>query len=172
MAMYWACAQTHPKKEQLALTNLKRQNFEAFFPLIAARDHRGRPIEKSAFPGYVFIRLNDDERRWSPINFTMGVQRLLTYVTSDDSGYKEPCRADFVDTLHRLIIPQGDGPARPDLILAGERIVIKRGPFAAHTALVTMSNHERVRVLLGLFSREVTLDIAVEDVQRISRTAA
>jgi transcriptional antiterminator RfaH len=168
-SLFWACAQTHPHQEQLALVNLRRQQFNSFFPILLIENKNKHIVAKAAFPGYVFVELDEDRYNWAPINFTLGVQRLLTYSTKDD-GYNQPCRAHFIDALHRMRIVQrpGDHKLSPDIIPCGSMIKIRRGPFANYEALVTLSTHERLSVMFRLFNRDVNMHLSVNDVQRIS----
>jgi hypothetical protein len=47
----------------------------------------------------------------------------------------------------------------------GDRIRIRRGPFAGHEGLVAgMSAHERIRVLLGVLGGQSTVIVAERDV--------
>jgi transcriptional antiterminator RfaH len=173
MAKYWACAQTKPRQEEIALRNLQRQNFTVFYPFFMVPRTRhgiasGQYLAKPAFPSYVFVQLDDDYINWSPINFTLGVRRLLTYAESEDKeAYRFPCRANFVEDLWRVRVMPSDRP--PDLIPVGTTVKITRGPFAEKIALVTLSSEDRVRVLLEVFNREVMLEFDVDAVERITR---
>jgi transcriptional antiterminator RfaH len=173
MTMYWACAQTHPRQEEIALRNLRRQNYTSFFPFFllppqsCRNGNPGQYLAKPAFPGYVFVELDDRLVDWSPINFTLGIRRLLTYL-DEASEYRVPCRADFVDGLRRIRILQSDRPG-PDLIPVGTYVKIKRGAFAEKAALVEMSTEKRVGVMLEMFNQHVTVEFDVAAVERITR---
>ena len=173
-ATYWACAQTHPRQEDIALRNLRRQNFEAFFPFFMQKKlkngiAKGQYLIKPAFPGYVFIRLPYGADNWMPINHTLGVQRLLTQQDHDDE-YRRPCRADFVDDLWRIRIMQTN--RAPDVIPVGTTVKIVRGPFSERLALVAMSTAERVGVIMEVFARSLTLEFDVAAVRRLTRPVA
>jgi transcription antitermination factor NusG len=163
MGSYWSCAQTGPRREPLALRNLKRQNFHAFYPLFLARDKRGRQAIVPVFPSYVFIELNDETgQNWSPINSTLGVTRLLTRAGGDEI---HPCRIEFAEALHRMRIR--DNSAEPDLLPVNTRVKIRRGPFAERVALVEMSRHDRVRLILEVFNREIMVEFEIDAVVRV-----
>jgi transcription antitermination factor NusG len=179
---YWACAQTHPHQEALALTHLRRQQFNAFFPFFMLprplpksgirNPDKPQHIVKPAFPGYVFIEL-DEQLNWAPINFTVGVRQLLTgRQTEDDYDYRKPYRAAFVDDLRRLRIfnpgMQGIPDSTPDLIPPGTTIKIINGAFTEHLALVELSTHQRISVLMKAFNREIRLEIGVQDVELVA----
>lgn len=171
MTVFWACAQTHVRQEELALVNLRRQKFIPFFPIFLIRNKNSHFISRAAFPGYIFIRLDDEYRNWAPINFTMGIQRLLTYPVNrhDEEAYRKPCRVGFIEDLYRMRILRDDEQYQPDLIPAGTTIKITNGPFADKEALVEMSSEQRVHVLLSLFNQQINVSLTVESVERISR---
>ena len=173
-ATYWACAQTHPRQEELALRNLRRQGFTSFFPFFMIRKLKhgianGTYLAKPAFPGYVFIQFPEEFYGWGPINNTLGISRLMTHQVPDDE-YRTPCRAGFVDDLWQMRILQAD--RAPDVIPIGTMIKIKRGPFAERVALVSLSTTQRVGVMLEMFNRSVVLEFDVANVERIMRPVA
>ena len=88
----WSVAQTKPGQLDLALVNLARQGYGTFKPSFEKRklDRRRKPIvvTEPLFLIYVFVELLDDQR-WTPINSTFGINRLLTRQATD-SEYLEP----------------------------------------------------------------------------------
>lgn len=177
---YWSCAQTHPRQEKLALRNLRRQAFTAFYPFFLV-EHvmRGqrRRIVQPVFPGYVFVEL-EDATSWSPINSTMGVKRLLTGLASaasEDDDYRRPARVPFVAQLRRLRIRRPvdyddqplDGLTLDDQPIApGTVVTIRRGAWAGRRALVEMSTAERVHALVECFAgRSLSVTFGLADVE-------
>ena len=175
MPSYWSCAQTHSRQEKLALRNLRRQGFTAFYPFFLVANGRPRRLRVTpVFPGYVFVAL-DDTSHWSPINSTMGVRRLLTAAATADSDpqdYRRPCRVPFVEQLRRLRIGR---PADLDMLLedpddapipAGTIVTIRRGAFAGRHALVELSTAERVHALVECFNgRSLSITFSLADIE-------
>jgi transcriptional antiterminator RfaH len=171
MAAFWSCAQTHPHQEKLALINLRRQLYTAFYPFFLVRNKKGRLVPQAAFPGYIFIQLDELAVNWAPINYTLGIQRLLTQL-SKKSEYRMPCKADFVNDLHQMrLMGLDDKRILDDTIPIGTLIRIKNGPFADKEALVQMSSRDRVRVMLQAFNREIILECEAAAVERVARAA-
>jgi transcriptional antiterminator RfaH len=172
MSCYWSVAQTHVGQEALAVRNLRRQQFECFYPLLLVERRPLRRLAvKPVFAGYVFVRLDPEVPNWSPINSTLGVRRLLTQLGKGGGDYRKPAAVPFVEELRRLGIHHetgAGGPAEPALP-AGTMVRIKRGPFSQHTALVQMSTAERVKLLLQVFSREIEVEFAASAVEVIRR---
>ena len=171
MTSYWSCAQTHPNEEALAIRNLRRQHFNAFYPFFLQPNRWRKMAVKAVFPGYVFVELDDTRPNWSPINNTLGVKRLLTQSTTPGE-YRQPARIKFVDELRRLHRHHQGALAEPDVLPPGTIVRIKRGPFAERVALVEMSSGDRVRLLLEAFNREIVVEFAVDDVVLIRRPTA
>jgi transcription antitermination factor NusG len=169
--MFWACAQTHPRAETLAIRNLRRQHFTCFFPFFLETGRYKRQPKKitvvPVFPSYVFIELAD-EVRWAPVNSTTGIKRLLTYI--DDGEYRRPHHVPFIEDLRRMQV-RPDGKEESDgHIPIGTICRIVRGVFVEHVGLVEMSSAARVRLLIECFGgREIAVTFDAGDVEVISR---
>lgn len=166
MSIYWSCAQTHPHNEALALRNLRRQQFTAFYPFFLIKNRFRRFSVKPVFPGYVFIRLDDQVPNWSPINSTLGVKRLLTQAARCDGKdeYRKPAKVPFVDDMRKLQVRDGN-TSDQEVMPPGTMVRIRRGPFAERVALVALSAGDRVRLLLEAFSRQVEVEFDTEAVE-------
>lgn len=168
MAIYWSCAQTHPHNEALALRNLRRQKFTAFYPFFLVTNRFRRLVVKPVFPGYVFIELEDQTHNWAPINSTLGVKRLLTHSAGGDEPYRKPAKVPFMEDLRRLRIQSAE-TGEEDVLPPGTTVRIRRGPLAERVALVAMSSADRVKLLLEAFNREIVIDFDVESVELVRR---
>jgi len=164
----WYVIHTKPRQEQCALLNLGRQGYECYLPILPAeRLNRSRAcveiVEEPLFPRYLFIRLNtgDSAKSWAPIRSTKGVSRLVTFGS-------EPARVD--SRLIEMIRSQCDlfrGQPR-HLFSAGERFVLKDGPFAGIEAIYQMRDGEsRVMVLIELLSKPVRMSVAPTSLRKV-----
>ena len=75
---------TEVRQEALALTNLNRQGFECYVPMLRIkklRRHKATLVEEPMFPRYLFIRLktSGSGQSWSPIRSTLGVSQLVRF---------------------------------------------------------------------------------------------
>lgn len=77
MSRRWYTIQLLPQLRQTAATNLSRQGFEAFFPLLRLRITRKKETIVPLFKGYAFVHLDLDEDRWRSVNGTYGVVGLI-----------------------------------------------------------------------------------------------
>lgn len=168
MTIYWSCAQCHPHKEPVALRNLRRQRFTAFYPFFLLPTRFRRLVVRPVFPGYVFIELDDTVPNWAPINSTLGVKRLLTY-SSKNEEYRKPTMVPFIDSLRRIRNDDSAGD-HAALLPIGTTVRICRGPFAEKVALVTLAEGDRVKLLLEAFNREIVVDFDVDSVELVRRS--
>jgi transcription antitermination factor NusG len=83
----WSVAQLRPtpKAASVAIINLERQGFGSFNPTFATRELQHKQLHpmlhRQVFPGYIFVNIREDQR-WSSINYTLGILRLLTRQSS------------------------------------------------------------------------------------------
>ena len=71
----WFAIRTQPRKEQVARKHYEQQGFIVYLPLILTIRRHARRIDKiprPLFPGYVFLHLSIEDRRWNTIRSTIG----------------------------------------------------------------------------------------------------
>ena len=158
---FWGAAQVYGGQEPRALTNLRRQGFESFFPSFLARLSPRRDAEAvPLFPGYTFVLLVPDQQ-WSSINSTFGVIRLLTY----RDGRPQRVSPDFIQSVRRCLVPDPDGR---DVIDQGSRVRIASGPFRDHEAVVTWTREDRLGLFFQLFNRDVRMELSRSEVSVVA----
>lgn len=145
----WYAVQTKPRKEQVALANLSRQDYETFLPMISVqrrRRGRWREIAEPLFPGYLFTRLDLRLENTAPIRSTRGVTGLVRF-----GGEPRPVPAGIIRGLQEAGAGRG-GFIRPEQVLnAGDPVEIVAGPLAGLRGIfLANSGVERVQILLDL----------------------
>jgi transcriptional antiterminator RfaH len=144
----WYVVQAQPRREQLALVHLGRQNFETFCPTRIKVSRSGHKLVKGRvpfFPGYLFVSLDLDSERWRSINGTIGVMRLVGF---GSGGRPAPVPHGFVERL--LELEDGNCPTE-DTLRAGDRVRVIGGPLDDLCGVLDEANqHERVTILLSL----------------------
>lgn len=160
----WVAASTHAHKEPLAITNLERQGFHAYCPMVKRRVRHARKLRevlRPLFPGYVFIRIDLNRDQWRPIMSTIGVRNLIRF--GDRLGVLP---AAFVESL---LARESDGaitllPAKTEY-RPGEKVRLREGPFEGLVATVlTASDCDRLLLLMDLLKRSVRVKVSIEDV--------
>ena len=114
----WYLIHTKPRQEALALTNLSRQGFECYMPMLRLEKIRQRKtalVAEAMFPRYLFIRLDTSGsgQSWSPIRSTLGVNQLVRF-----GG--QPAKVD--GQLIDLIRSREQGTQAQALFSAGARL--------------------------------------------------
>jgi transcriptional antiterminator RfaH len=160
----WVAASTHPHKETTAISNLLRQGFEAYCPLIRRRWRHARKVQevlRPLFPGYVFVAVNPAQQRWRPILSTVGIRTLVRF---GDSLGVLPSR--FVESLRSHEIEGAVSLyAQPSSYAPGDQVKLCDGPFEGLIATVlAVEDHARLQLLMHLLNRGVRVKVPVNSV--------
>jgi transcriptional antiterminator RfaH len=153
----WVAINTHPHREHFALENLRRQQFDAYCPMLRKRRSHARRVDtvlRPLFPSYLFVRADARLERWRPILSTHGVRTIVR--TGDELSFIDGA---FIASLKAREI---DGaivrPARPYQI--GQRVVITAGPFDRIIAtIIEMDEKDRLVVLLDMMNRAIKVKL-------------
>lgn len=152
----WHLIHTKPRQEALALTNLSRQGFECYIPMLRLQKIRQRKtaiVAEPMFPRYLFIRLDTSGsgQSWSPIRSTLGVNQLVRF-----GG--QPAKVD--GQLIDLIRSREQGTQAQALFSAGDNVTVADGPFAGLEAIYQNTDAEnRSMILLNILSKPVAMRI-------------
>jgi transcriptional antiterminator RfaH len=158
MQRHWYVVYSKARKEEQAQFHLRSKGIDAFFPrldLTGTSDKRKRitPL----FPNYLFVRiqLESEFHRviWSP-----GVKRMVSF-----GDGPVPLDESIVDFLREQTDAEGAIKARSRL-RAGQEVEIRGGPFDGLLGILKdpPDARGRVRVLLQLLSRRITVNMGVE----------
>ncbi len=163
--MNWYVVATKPNCENKALANLRRQQFESYFPCILVRHSHARRVQmvrRPLFSGYVFVRLDPEIARWRSINGTIGVTHILT-----NNGLPQPLRNGFVDAL-RTRETDGVVALPPVHYEIGEALEVQDGPFASQIGTMLSADRSgRVRLLMELLGGEVVTTVPHDMVLKV-----
>ena len=152
----WYLIHTKPRQEALALTNLSRQGFECYMPMLRLQKIRQRKtamVAEPMFPRYLFIRLDTSGsgQNWSPIRSTLGVNQLVRF-----GG--QPAKVDGL--LIDLIRSREQGSHTQPIFSAGDNVTVADGPFAGLEAIYQNTDAEsRSMILLNILSKPVAMRI-------------
>jgi len=153
--MGWACCQTYGASERKAVTNLRRQGFEAFSPFYLKPPHlikKHAAKDAPVFPCYVFVSIADQYQSWRPINSTFGVIRLLTNRSIDDP---KPLWVEdsYIESLRRLEDKDQDNSIPINTVVCVRH---RDSPFYNQVGTVyALDRQQRLTILMQLFNREV-----------------
>lgn len=154
----WYLVHTKARQEDTAITNLQRQNFRCYMPMLyVEKVRRGKPVvvAEPMFPSYVFVQLDTSGQgqSWSPIRSTLGVRELVKF-----GGHPPKVDAELINTLHEREQLQQSNPQA--LFAAGDKVVITDGPFAGIEAIYQTADAERrSMILLSMLNKPVAMRI-------------
>lgn len=155
----WYVVQTKPRGEATAVTNLLRQEFRAFCPRINRTRRHARKfttVSEPLFPSYAFVAIDVADQPWRRISGTFGVARLLT-----DGERPIPLSPGFARQLRLLT-------DAPDAMHVGQEVRLRTGPFADLVGrVVAIPARDRVRVLLQIMNRDVSVEVYAENIYAI-----
>jgi transcriptional antiterminator RfaH len=163
MSARWYVVQTQPQAEMRADEHLRRQGFTTFLPrLLKSRRHARKTemVSRPLFPRYMFVRLDTSSEGWHAIRSTFGVASLV----GGEQG-PMPVREGVVEALRAQQSSDGFFRAQVRKFAPGEAIRVRDGIFASAIGLFeSMSDNERVSVLLNLLGRRVRVVMEAESV--------
>jgi transcription elongation factor/antiterminator RfaH len=152
----WFLVHTRPNSERKAELNLKAQGLKTFLPQIEKTIRHARrlaTVRRPLFARYLFVSLDIGRERWSSINSTVGVSRLVA-----QEGRPVPVPFGIVETLRAH---SDAGLTRLDhSLVQGQRVRILSGPLADFTATVMrLDARRRVDVLLEIMGGAVSASV-------------
>ena len=160
----WYVVYSKPRKEEQVQLHLGLKGIESFFPRLQmpASTRRKRAITP-LFPNYLFVRVALASEAhyvvWSP-----GVKRIVSF-----SDTPVPLEDSVVEFLRERADERGVIQARSQFS-AGQAVEITGGPFNGFLGIVENPPNAkgRVKVLLKLLSRQISVKLGVEFIKNPS----
>lgn len=154
---HWFLAQTKPNADQIACRHLERQGFRTFQPLerrTTARAGQFRTVLRPFFPGYVFLMLPGAVARWSVVNSTTGVTRLVSF-----AGKPAEVPHSIVEELQKACDEDNVINFAPGLV-CGAEVEIKDGSFTGFLGRIErMTPGERALVLIEFMGKDTRVEL-------------
>lgn len=147
------------------LHSVLQLNLGVFLPWLRSRRRIGSRYQWvliPLFPGYLFCRLDlyvsGKAARYLPgvVDFLKFGSRIAEVGVEVIQGLRERC-------------PNGVAQFQPPAYKAGERVMVKEGPFSGLEAIFErqLKGSERVAILLDLLGRQTRLVVSTEVISRI-----
>ncbi|HIY44656.1 transcription termination/antitermination protein NusG [uncultured Helicobacter sp.] len=173
--MDWYAIQTYSGSEQSvkrAIQNLFRESNmqsrlqEIVVPtedIIEMKNSKKRVVERSLYPGYVFIKVDLDTKLWHMIQSLPRVGRFI-------GESKKPTPLTESDIKNILEKVENRAAPKPKIFFdAGEVVRIVEGPFANFTGIVEEYDmeHEKLKLNVSIFGRNTPVEILYSQVEKI-----
>ncbi len=151
----WFALHVKSRREKLVAAALRGKGYQEFVPMYRSRrqwSDRVADVETPLFPGYVFCRLDLNERL--PVLTTPGVVAIVGF------GKRPHPIADQEVEAIRTIVRSGL-PAQPwPFLEVGQPVRIERGPLADLAGiLLEIKKSQRLVVSVSLLRRSVAVEI-------------
>ena len=165
--MHWYAVHTKPHQERAVEGGLLNRGIETYLPVLKpGRARSGRPAHPTPFfSGYLFARLDLTRIPLSSINWSPGVNRVVSF-----GGQPVEVHEEVVDWLRRRLAQLDDSEYFRGLPLqSGDRLRIVQGPLRELEAVFDqrLSSQERVRVFVEILGRLTTCDVDLDCLRRI-----
>jgi transcriptional antiterminator RfaH len=156
-ASSWIVLTTHPHREDFAIENLVRQDYEAYCPMIVKRIKHARRVydtKRPLFPGYIFVERPARRQLWRPLLGTFGVRSVVCNGETPSllpAGFVESLKAREIDGA----IQKPEMPFKP-----GQSVTINSGPFDGLVGqILEIRESDRVLLLLNLLNQQTRVHV-------------
>ncbi len=153
-ALCWYLAQLRPGGLNRARSNLQRQGYQCFMPLLEiTRRNAGvmRAAMRPLFPGYLFVGVEPDRQPWRKINSSYGIARLVTLDRKQPTAVPEA----VIEELQARCRGELWEPSPEDLS-PGATVRVLNGPLAETIATIArIPEADRVIILFQMMGRTV-----------------
>ena len=163
----WFTVVTKPRKEQIALKHLQRQDFECFLPMAEnpyqRRSKIHRQIIEPLFPRYLFLKAIAESQNLAPVRSTRGVISMVRFGTE-----LAVIPEHIINAIKQRISPDtGLIKIQPIPIRTGDKVRVFDGPLAGLNGIVQEKNSEhRTIILLELLGRPTKVQVETKLLQR------
>jgi transcriptional antiterminator RfaH len=155
----WYLAQTHPRQEDRAESNLKSLRIETLVPKF--KDHRRNFYTgevtfnaKPLFTSYIFAKFIANDL-YQKVRYTRGIRRLVSF-----GGSPTVVDEEIIAMIQSRISEDGF-VSIDEYLQPGDKVIIKEGPLRTLAGVFErgMNSADRVRVLLLAVSYQAHVEI-------------
>ena len=123
-----------------------------------------KEVEKKVFPGYVLVRMELNDKSWSAVRNTPGVTGFV-----GSQGKPSPLTREEYNKIMGNVAVDAPRKVTSTSLEVGQAVKVVSGPLADFDGTVAEVNPEggKVKVLVTLFGRETSVELAFEQVAKI-----
>ena len=160
----WFALRVRPNYEKPVAAALRGKGFQEFLPLIRSKrqwSDRVKIMDLPLFPGYLFCRLNLDERL--PLLTTPGFLYLVGVGKNP-----EPVDEAEIAGIQAVLRSGLTITPWPNLVV-GQKVRLKHGPLRGLEGVLTrIANRHRIYVSVTLLQRSISVEVDPEWVQPVN----
>lgn len=151
---HWITIYTKPKQEGIAMTNIIRQGYDVYCPMVMRRVSHARKVQtvlRPLFPNYIFVKLEQHKQQWRPLLSTKGVTSVVCF---DNKPSLLP--ATLIDQLRSSEAEGNLVESTAPQFKPGDEVNITDGPFKNFIAkTLSVADKDRIWLMLDLMGQSV-----------------
>ncbi|MFM6999724.1 MAG: transcription termination/antitermination protein NusG [Limnohabitans sp.] len=160
----WYLAYTKPRQEQIALTNLEQQAFDAYLPLYKKfkKTEQGPVAQfEPMFPRYILFRPSKAEQSISVVRNTKGIATIVRF------GFEPAMIHDELVRRIRMLEQDRNQATLQELsnLKAGQTVRLKHTALGGIEGLIQSVSSKRVAVLLEILGRPTVVQVEHHQVE-------
>jgi transcription antitermination factor NusG len=140
----WYAIQTLPRHEKKIAAELSQKSINSFLPLVPEKHQwsdRRVSVDTPLFPGYVFVRITQDQSARVAVLRTVGVRKFVGM-----RGMGDPIPDNQIDSV-RAIVSKGVPFCPSAFINVGQRVRVRGGSLEGVEGIVTSVNGDKSLVI-------------------------
>jgi transcription antitermination factor NusG len=140
----WYAIQTLPRHEKKIAAELSQKSINSFLPLVSEKHQwsdRRVSVNTPLFPGYVFVRITQDQSARVAVLRTVGVRKFVGM-----RGMGDPIPDNQIDSV-RAIVSKGVPFCPSTFINVGQRVRVRGGSLEGVEGIVTSVNGDNSLVI-------------------------
>ena len=141
---FWYAIQTFPRHEKKVAAELGQKSIKAFLPLVSEKHQwsdRRVSVDTPLFPGYVFVRITQDQSARVAVLRTVGVRKFVGM-----RGMGDPIPDIQIDSV-RAIVSKSVPFCSSSFINVGQRVRVRGGSLEGVEGIVTSVNGDNSLVI-------------------------
>jgi transcription antitermination factor NusG len=162
----WFALRVKPNHEKPVAATLRGKGLEEFLPLLRTRrqwSDRVKVIDLPLFPGYLFCRLNLEDRM--PLLTTPG----FLYIAGIGRN-PEPVDESEISAIQAMLRSGFPVTPWPSLVV-GQKVQLKNGPLRGLEGVLTkIANQHRIYVSVTLLKRSISVEVDPQWVRALTPT--
>lgn len=163
MDKVWRAFYTKPRHEIKTLNRIIETGIEGYCPLIKSKvrwSDRWKKVTKPAIPGYVFAKVNEEERvqllQDESIFRSVMWNKKLVAITDDEIE------------LMQLVLDDAE-VAQIDSLSEGDLVTVQRGPMTGHNGVVVQISNKTVRLKIESMNYDMTFTVPLSKLEKVKK---
>ncbi len=159
----WYAVRAKPGREEEACFHFERQGLVSYLPRILVQRSHARKremVRRAFFPGYLFLHLAPDERRWSTIASTRGALCAVHF------GEQYPPVPDmFICRLRQREDAEGNIVVRHPTLCSGQAVTVRLEDDAVLDGIfLEMRGDKRAIILVGMLQQQLRTSVPLDKI--------